>query len=397
VGDSQAMIIHSDFSKPPTVPLDKDIHRPHLMETERDRIKRAGGFVTNNRVDGELAVSRAFGDSRFKRDISRKLHEQKVVAIPAVAEYITLQPGDILLLACDGLFDVLSPAMIDTFVRGTLISVLVKQKKEEATSRTGSTSSGGLWNMSETLSDVAGKLIDEAILRGSRDNMTVMMIHALPGNHRDNCWSEKFSKKYLPPIIFENAPPSFTLMVKDELKFLSLDEDLTLSQCIRVSTGSFDPRGIPVGLTRAQMSSLLSQAISQQWAYKESWVFLGDFEIPDARFVPAARRRFSLSAEKGVGRRDYNAWNNFVEWLKRKISCSSPRGEDAEVEKIKVTRNRLASSVGSLRASDDVQHAGESVGTLFAISSLNSSAAAEPEVEFTSRQTSVDDESLVVN
>lgn len=43
-------------------------HKP-TREDEAKRIREAGGFVINNRVMGELAVSRAFGDVDFKRGI----------------------------------------------------------------------------------------------------------------------------------------------------------------------------------------------------------------------------------------------------------------------------------------------------------------------------------------
>ena len=43
-------------------------HKPS-REDEAKRIRDAGGFVINNRVMGELAVSRAFGDVDFKRGI----------------------------------------------------------------------------------------------------------------------------------------------------------------------------------------------------------------------------------------------------------------------------------------------------------------------------------------
>lgn len=43
-------------------------HKP-TREDESKRIRDAGGFVINNRVMGELAVSRAFGDVDFKRGI----------------------------------------------------------------------------------------------------------------------------------------------------------------------------------------------------------------------------------------------------------------------------------------------------------------------------------------
>lgn len=43
-------------------------HKPS-REDEAQRIRDAGGFVINNRVMGELAVSRAFGDADFKKGI----------------------------------------------------------------------------------------------------------------------------------------------------------------------------------------------------------------------------------------------------------------------------------------------------------------------------------------
>lgn len=43
-------------------------HKPS-REDEAKRIREAGGFVINNRVMGELAVSRAFGDCDFKKGL----------------------------------------------------------------------------------------------------------------------------------------------------------------------------------------------------------------------------------------------------------------------------------------------------------------------------------------
>lgn len=307
VGDSQSIIMHADFSRPPTVPLERDIHRPHLMESEKDRIRKAGGFVANNRVDGELAVSRAFGDSRFKRDISRKLSEQKVIALPAVADNLNLYRGDILLLACDGLFDVMTPTVIDTFIRGTLVSVLVRQSKDDKS----------LWSIGETLAEVAGKLLDEAILRGSRDNMTVMLIHAVPPSVHSPIipWSDKFSKRYIPPILFDNAPATFTGMVRDELATLRLDEELTVSQCERIDVG--DIKGIPVGISRTQMHALLGNALIKQWENRGSWVFLGEFEIPDPKYIftGGGRRRASFAGSSKT------AWSRFVDWMVKKVAC----------------------------------------------------------------------------
>ena len=273
VGDSQAVIVHGAHAGPPTVPFSSEVHRPHLMEVEADRIRKAGGFVAHGRVDGELAVSRAFGDSKYKKDISRKLSEQKVVATPSVVENLILHIGDTMILGCDGLFDFMTALQIDTFVRGILLSVLVNQRK-------GTECTNGLWNVSEGLAEVAGKLIDESLLRGSRDNMTVMVIQVVPTNSSTTDWLDKFSKKYIPPIMFRNCPIGFMAMVKEELRALGLDEDLTLSDSIVL-----DDQVIPFGLTRSQLAAILQTAMNKQWENRDSWIRLGNFEVPNHRFA----------------------------------------------------------------------------------------------------------------
>jgi serine/threonine protein phosphatase PrpC len=63
VGDSRTLLCRN-FEP---FPLSED-HKP-AREDENKRIRDAGGFVINNRVMGELAVSRAFGDCEFKKGI----------------------------------------------------------------------------------------------------------------------------------------------------------------------------------------------------------------------------------------------------------------------------------------------------------------------------------------
>lgn len=58
-----------------TIEMSAD-HKPY-GEIERDRIEKAGGFVQWNRVDGDLAVSRAFGDFSYKNAAS-EARDQKV-------------------------------------------------------------------------------------------------------------------------------------------------------------------------------------------------------------------------------------------------------------------------------------------------------------------------------
>lgn len=52
-------------------------HKPN-NETELKRISEAGGFVEFNRVNGNLALSRAVGDFVFKRSLDKSPQEQIV-------------------------------------------------------------------------------------------------------------------------------------------------------------------------------------------------------------------------------------------------------------------------------------------------------------------------------
>ncbi|KAL3670295.1 hypothetical protein V7S43_004608 [Phytophthora oleae] len=101
-----------------TVELTQD-HRLTL-ETERERVIQLGGRVVNNRVNGVMAITRAFGDLEFKgmygtttsSGFGRGFRDnEKVPALltakPDVSD-VELDPKEdvFLLLACDGLWDV---------------------------------------------------------------------------------------------------------------------------------------------------------------------------------------------------------------------------------------------------------------------------------------------------
>lgn len=77
-------------------------HKPE-NEAERQRIEAAGGTVREKRVDGQLAVSRSFGDYEFK-DVSKPPEESKVIAVPDVKE-IDRAGIDFVFLACDGVWE----------------------------------------------------------------------------------------------------------------------------------------------------------------------------------------------------------------------------------------------------------------------------------------------------
>lgn len=76
-------------------------HKPNTRE-ERTRIEDAGGVVVwagTWRVGGVLAVSRAFGDRPLKR---------YVIPTPDIRDEVVTKDDDCLILASDGLWDVVS-------------------------------------------------------------------------------------------------------------------------------------------------------------------------------------------------------------------------------------------------------------------------------------------------
>mmetsp|Transcript_10803 Transcript_10803/g.17687 ORF Transcript_10803/g.17687 Transcript_10803/m.17687 type:complete len:135 (-) Transcript_10803:248-652(-) len=74
-------------------------HRPKLPE-ESARIRESGGFVTaRGRVNGILAVSRALGDIPLQPFVTPE---------PEVTETHLTTDDEFLILACDGVWDVLS-------------------------------------------------------------------------------------------------------------------------------------------------------------------------------------------------------------------------------------------------------------------------------------------------
>lgn len=94
-------------------------HKPILFE-EAKRIIKAGGFVRDNRINGALNVSRTIGDLDFKRNTDLPHTEQMVVATPDIEQF-TLEEGDeFLILACDGIWDVLTNQEAVDFVRKRL-------------------------------------------------------------------------------------------------------------------------------------------------------------------------------------------------------------------------------------------------------------------------------------
>ena len=106
VGDSR-VIIGTKWGRCRALTVD---HRPSL-EDEKSRIEDLGGIITwfgTPRVQGVLAVSRSLGDANLKPFISSE---------PRITEGYLGKENDYVVLACDGVWDVLSPEEVMSAVR----------------------------------------------------------------------------------------------------------------------------------------------------------------------------------------------------------------------------------------------------------------------------------------
>ena len=154
LGDSEAMLVRDGEAVLLTRP-----HKPSDA-SEQARIEAAGGWLTGGakkrRVNGVLAVSRAFGDIEYKlwknRAWGRTFTADLVSAEPTVT-HVRLQRGrdTALVLASDGLWDVVGKAEVAERV--------------------------GAWRTQHgDVSGLAQELAELAVERGNNDNTTVIVV-----------------------------------------------------------------------------------------------------------------------------------------------------------------------------------------------------------------------------
>ncbi|XP_017138635.1 probable protein phosphatase 2C T23F11.1 [Drosophila miranda] len=91
-------------------------HKPQ-HEGETSRILAGGGFIELNRVNGILAFSRGFGDCMYKRNMHMPPEHQLVTAYPDVEVAEITEDWEFVVLACDGIWDVMSNQEVCDFVR----------------------------------------------------------------------------------------------------------------------------------------------------------------------------------------------------------------------------------------------------------------------------------------
>ncbi|XP_006638473.1 protein phosphatase 1G [Lepisosteus oculatus] len=110
-GDSRCVV----SEKGKAVDMSYD-HKPE-DEVELARIKNAGGKVTmDGRVNGGLNLSRAIGDHFYKRNKALPPEEQMISALPDVKVLTLNKDHDFMVIACDGIWNVMSSQEVIDFV-----------------------------------------------------------------------------------------------------------------------------------------------------------------------------------------------------------------------------------------------------------------------------------------
>lgn len=154
IGDSRTVLALKQNDSYTTIPCTFD-HKP-TNEEERKRIEEAGGFVQMSRVDGQLALSRAFGD-RMLKTLHLAPEKRKVTSKPEIIINDATKE-DFLFLACDGIYEG------DVFTRETVIKYISDQLKQN-----------------DDIATISASVLDECLKRGSRDNMSAMIIQFVDG------------------------------------------------------------------------------------------------------------------------------------------------------------------------------------------------------------------------
>ncbi|KAM3177495.1 hypothetical protein ACTXT7_004422 [Hymenolepis weldensis] len=172
IGDSSAVIARcneqesSDFPKSSLTALQVTRDHTPLDPGERERLSRLPGVrIVDGRINGQLEVSRSFGDYQYKR--------QGVSCLPDVKKYELVHERDrFMLIACDGLWKCFTPQkavekVSQLICANPLLKQFVTGKECQAESR----------ELQRALNGVCLELVREAILhRLSGDNVTCLLL-----------------------------------------------------------------------------------------------------------------------------------------------------------------------------------------------------------------------------
>jgi protein phosphatase 1G len=100
-GDSRVVMCRKGVAEPQS-----EDHKPE-MESEKTRIYKAEGWISDGRVKGNLNLTRGFGDLEYKQNKNLKPEEQMITANPDIKVVDFTNDIDFVIIGCDGIWDCL--------------------------------------------------------------------------------------------------------------------------------------------------------------------------------------------------------------------------------------------------------------------------------------------------
>ena len=113
-GDSRAVICKNGIG----YQMSHD-HKPDSAK-EKNRVYKSGGWVNEGRIKGNLNLSRSLGDLEYKQDKNLNPKDQMITAYPEINIEIIDDTCEFIIIACDGVWDCLSPQDACNYVRNRL-------------------------------------------------------------------------------------------------------------------------------------------------------------------------------------------------------------------------------------------------------------------------------------
>ena len=100
-GDSRVVMCRKGVAE-----AQSEDHKPE-MESEKTRIYKADGWISDGRVKGNLNLTRGFGDLEYKQNKNLKPEEQMITANPDIKVVDFTNDIDFVIIGCDGIWDCL--------------------------------------------------------------------------------------------------------------------------------------------------------------------------------------------------------------------------------------------------------------------------------------------------
>lgn len=145
LGDSRSLLVRNG-----KVFFATEDHKPS-NEHESKRIVAAGGRVVLGRVNGTLAVSRALGDFNYKTATTLHTNAQMVSPVPHINAMPREDTDEFLVLACDGIWDVLTCDQVANFIADHLKAGIDAR-------------------------EICERCLDYCLHKGSKDNMSIVLV-----------------------------------------------------------------------------------------------------------------------------------------------------------------------------------------------------------------------------